>query len=407
MAVIPVLLYAYSIGPLPAKAAGTPPAISQGGVVNAWSFKDPIGDATWIAIFGSDLAPTSRTWRTDEIVGGKLPTGLDGVSVKVNNRDAYVFYISPGQVNVQTPADGAAGPVSVQITTPNGDSNVVMVEKQVTAPALFTWAGFAPGAERFVGTVAAQLRPDGTWDYIAPPGILPGFTTRAARPGETVLLFATGCGPTTPPWPAGQAANPPNPTLAGTVNSRIGGIPAQVAGGTGLLIFPGQCQFNVTVPSNAPDGNLPVVLDVGGVSTQTTQPEIHIPVQGLLQPGGVFTSIQIAYRLDPWLISGNYGGGFWASPTVLGPATQGGQTFALVTRADGLDAQGRRVAISPQWTPSDLSMVTVSPTQGDLVTITINRAGESTLAVAAQGISKLLTIRAVYQGGALVVEIAQ
>ncbi len=52
-------------------------------------------------------------------------------------------------------------------------------------------------------------------------------------------------------------------------------------------------------------------------------------------------------------------------------------------------------------------MVTVSPTQGDLVTITMNRAGESTLAVTAQGISKLLTIRAVHQGEALMVEIAQ
>ena len=27
--------------------------------------------------------------------------------------------------------------------------------------------------------------------------------------------------------------------------------------------------------------------------------------------------IQISYRLDPWLVSGNYGAGFWGSPAVL------------------------------------------------------------------------------------------
>ncbi len=222
-----------------------------------------------------------------------------------------------------------------------------MVEKRPTAPALFTWAGFAPGAERFVGTVAAQPKPDGTWDYIAPPGLLPGLTTRAARPGETVLMFATGCGPTTPPWPAGQIANSSNPTLAGTVNSRIGGIPAQVAGGTGLLIFPGQCQFDVTVPANAPDGSLPVVLEIGGVSTQTTQPEISIPVESPLPQAGVLASVQVAYRLDPWLIGGTYGGGFWASPPVFGPTTQGGSRLPCKPERTGLIPRGTESPSAP------------------------------------------------------------
>ncbi len=201
------------------------PTISQGGVVHAWSFKAPIGDATWIAILGSNLAPTTRTWRTDEIVGGRLPTSFDGVSVKVNNKDAFVYFISPGQVNAQTPDDAATGPVTVQVTTPDGTSNIMTVNRQVTAPALFTWAGLAQGAERFVGTVSSQLRPDGTLDYIAPPGLLPGLTTRPARPGETVLLFGTGCGPTIPSFPAGQVVNPPFPTLAGTVNIRSAASP--------------------------------------------------------------------------------------------------------------------------------------------------------------------------------------
>ncbi|MBI4463517.1 MAG: hypothetical protein HY647_02325 [Acidobacteria bacterium] len=382
---------------------GSAPIISQGGVVNAWSFKNLIGDATWISIFGSNLAPTTRQWRSDEIVDGNLPTSLDGVSVKVNNHDAYIYFISPGQINALTPKDGAAWPVPVQVTTPNGTSNIVMVEKKVTAPALFTWAGLAPEAERFVGAVAAQPKPDSTVDYIAPPGL--GLTTRAARPGETVLMFATGCEPTTPSWPAGQVVTQPFPTVDSPVSIRIGGIPAQVAGDTGFLVFAGGCQFNVTIPTAAPNGNLPVVLDIGGVSTQTTQPDINIPVQNPLQ--ATFTDIQVSYRLDPWLIGGSYGGGFWVSPPVLGPATQGGSTFTLETRAVGLNAQGQPIAISPMWIPDDPAMVTVSPNQGNLVTITVQRAGQSSLRVTSQGVSKELVIQGTYQGNALYVEIAQ
>src|SRR4029077_1815543 len=61
------------------------------GVVNDASFAagNPISPGTWIAIFGTGLAPAgdSRLWNTStEIVGGKLPYGLDGTSVTVNGK---------------------------------------------------------------------------------------------------------------------------------------------------------------------------------------------------------------------------------------------------------------------------------------------------------------------------------
>jgi uncharacterized protein (TIGR03437 family) len=399
-------IYAASHTLLP-QADGAPPAVSQGGVVDAWSFKSPIGDAAWVALFGSNLSPSSRTWRAAEVVEGKLPISLDGVSVKINNKDAYVYFISPGQINVQSPEDPATGLVPVQVKTPNGTSNIVTVNKQATAPALFTWAGRAPGSERFVGAVSAQLKPDGASDYIAPAGLLPGLTTRAARPGETLLLFATGCGPTVPRFPAGQVVNPPYPRLAGAAGIRAGGIPAQVTGDTGFLIFAGQCQFNVTIPTNAPDGNLPVALDIGGVSTATTQPEITIPVQSQTQGSSALANMQVAYRLDPWLFGGTYGGGVWASPPVLGPTNQGGGTFTLETRVQGLDSRGQPVAVSPRWIASDPAMVTVSPAEGSAVTITVKGAGRSVLRLVFDAVIKELVIKATYQGDALLVEIAQ
>jgi hypothetical protein len=66
-------------------------------------------------------------------------------------------------------------------------------------------------------------------DRKPPSGRRPGrrFPTRRARPGETVFLFATGCGPTSPVFPAGQVVTAPMPALGMPVQIRIGGVKAQ------------------------------------------------------------------------------------------------------------------------------------------------------------------------------------
>jgi hypothetical protein len=119
------------------------------------------------------------------------------------------------------------------------------------------------------------------------------------------------------------------------------------------------------------------------------------------------SEIQVFYRLDPWLVSGNYVGGLWASPPVLGPVTQGGLTFSLEAKAQGLDLSGQTVAVTPQWISSDPNTVMVSPGQGAQVTMVVLRAGQSTLTVSDQGISKQLAVKAALSGPSLVVEISQ
>jgi len=51
-----------------------------------------------------------------------------------------------------------------------------------------------------------DLRPEGgSFDYLAPAGAFgTGVSSRPAQPGETVALFGTGFGPTSPAPPAGQ-----------------------------------------------------------------------------------------------------------------------------------------------------------------------------------------------------------
>ena len=90
-------------------------------VVDAAGSQHGISPVVCIPIFGSNPAYTTcRAGKDSEILGGKLPTPLDGVSVTIDNRLAAVSYISPLQLNVQVPDDTATGPVPVAVTTPQG-----------------------------------------------------------------------------------------------------------------------------------------------------------------------------------------------------------------------------------------------------------------------------------------------
>jgi uncharacterized protein (TIGR03437 family) len=246
-------------------------AISQAGassapvvtsVVNGASFQPGIAAGAWISIFGTNLSTTTRTWRNDELVGGILPTQLDGVRVTVNGRMAAVYYISPTQLNVQVPSDEAVGPVQVQVTTPHGTATTT-AQMQAFAPSLFL---FDRENRRYV---AAQHASD--YGLVGKVGLYPASTP--AKPGEIVILYGTGFGPTNPPLPTGRVITEPA-RLANPVQVRIGGLPADVlwAG----LSAPGLYQFNVKIPEALPDGDHTVLVVVAGWPTQSN---VFITVQ--------------------------------------------------------------------------------------------------------------------------------
>ena len=124
---------------LTAGAAGTAPSIDAGGVVSSASFQPGIVPGSWLTIKGSNLSPVTDTWEK-AIVNGILPTSLDGVSVSVGGKPAYVYFISPGQINVQAP-DVGTGPVPVTVTTPSGTSAAATATVVAQDPAFFLWPG--------------------------------------------------------------------------------------------------------------------------------------------------------------------------------------------------------------------------------------------------------------------------
>ena len=93
-----------------------PPSITS--VTNAFGDSPVIAPNTWIKIQGSNLTPAgdTRIWDGSDFVNHQLPAQLDGVSVTVNGKNAYLYFISPTQIYVLTPPDALQGSVQIQVT---------------------------------------------------------------------------------------------------------------------------------------------------------------------------------------------------------------------------------------------------------------------------------------------------
>jgi uncharacterized protein (TIGR03437 family) len=233
---------------------GTQPTANITAVSNAGGFQPGVAPATWVSIFGTNLSTVTYTWQASDFVNGLLPTSLQGVSVTINGLPAYIDYLSPTQINVLAPDDATTGPVQVQVTAAQQASNSATVQQGQFAPAFFTIDN---------GAYVAALHADYT--LVGSANLLPGVTTQPAQPGETILLYGTGFGPTSPALPTAQLVATPA-VLANSVQVTIGGVAATVvyAG----LVESGLYQLNVTVPA-LPNGDAAVLATIGGVASQT------------------------------------------------------------------------------------------------------------------------------------------
>jgi uncharacterized protein (TIGR03437 family) len=144
-----------------------------------------------------------------------------------------------------------SGSVQVQITN-NGTTASYTAQAQGLSPSFFVFNG---------GPYVVATHSDGS--LLGPAGLYPGSTT-PAKPGEAVVLYANGFGPTSTPIVSGSIMQSgslsPQPVI------KIGGMTAtvQFAG----LISPGLFQFNVVVPTSLSDGDQPMTATISGTSAQ-------------------------------------------------------------------------------------------------------------------------------------------
>ena len=232
-----------------------------------------VAPGSWVEIYGSNLAPDTRSWVGADFTGDNAPTSLDGVEVLIGGQKAFIDYISvkPGQINAQLPSNiPTGGPLQLTVNNGTATSSPVNVTVNPVEPGLLAPSAFLIGGKQYV---VALLPDNGT--YILPDGAIPGVASRPAQPGDVLTLYGIGFGAVTPPIPAGQIATVSN-QLAQPVQILFGQTPAHVTFQGLTQNSVGLYQFDVVVPQ-VPDNLLtPLTFNLGGVAgTQT----LYIAVQ--------------------------------------------------------------------------------------------------------------------------------
>ena len=218
---------------------GGSPNLTIGGVSNGASFQVGAAPGMVLSVFGTNLSLSNQDANSIP-----LPLSLAGVSATINGVPAPLYFVSPGQLNIQVPYETPAGDALLAV---NNDGQVTTWVFSVS----FSYPGIFADADGNTVPYASGKR------------------------GQTLILFITGEGDVTPPLATGASPKAgtsvtklPAPVLKpqkltiGGVETTIDfiGVPPGLAGVT---------QINFTVPNNAPLGRQPVQVTIG---TQTSVP---------------------------------------------------------------------------------------------------------------------------------------
>jgi uncharacterized protein (TIGR03437 family) len=225
--------------------------------------------STWMEIYGSNLAATSRTWNSADFAGDSAPSVLEGTSVTIDGQAAFISYISPTQINCQTPSNVAAGQKAMVVTTAGVASPPYSVTVNATEPGLLAPSSFNIGGKQY----AVAFFPDGS--YVLPPGAVKGVSSSRAKPGDSIILYGVGFGPVIPATAGGQIARQAN-ALQNGLQVSLGGVPASVPYAGMALGYVGLYQFNIIVPNVAASDSVSLTFTLGGVSGSQT---LYVAVQ--------------------------------------------------------------------------------------------------------------------------------
>lgn len=223
---------------LPVSLALGPPALTK--VVNSASYAEGgVSPGEVVLLGGSNIGPGVLTGLTLD-ADGSVSSTLAGVRVTFNDVPAPLVYVSATQVAAVAPyeLDGAANAV-VRVSVGGRTSNALTVPVVASAPGIFTAnaSGTGPAASFLTGGV--------------------------------VSIYLTGEGQTTPAGVNGRVTStPPLPRLP--VTATIDGQPAEVLfAGEAPGIVSGVMQVNLRPAAGVRSGPVPVVVSVGGTTTQS------------------------------------------------------------------------------------------------------------------------------------------
>lgn len=211
-------------------------------------------------IYGTNLAYGTATLTAGDIRGGVLPImlGTCETTVLINYTPTALYYVSPTQINFLVPPNLLPGPASVYVGVDSVRGPMIQLTLALAAPGLFQLDVHNAVASRADGSVITPSSP--------------------AKPGDIVVLWATGLGPTNPSPEYFQLPTSAAPLVASAdlsilldgvaVNSKAIEYAGQAPGYAGLY------QINLRLPQST-RANPEIRLQIYGA---TSIPEIHLPV---------------------------------------------------------------------------------------------------------------------------------
>jgi uncharacterized protein (TIGR03437 family) len=212
------------------------PVLASGGVVPNATYRGALTAGSLASAFGTNLA-------SGVDIAGRipLPNTMGVTQVRVNGRIAPLLYTGENQINFQVPWE-----------TPTGTATLTVDVAGQSAQTSFPVTNINPGIYTSDGR---QLVPE-----------------RTASRSSIILAFVGGVGAVSPTVVTGDAPDFSLPVTGlpqpqGPVTATIAGIEARVFFSAIPYGLVGLMQVNLEVPPNAPLGEQPLVIRVGGIAS--------------------------------------------------------------------------------------------------------------------------------------------
>jgi uncharacterized protein (TIGR03437 family) len=237
------------------------PNYTAASIVNAADNQsDVLAPNTIGTIYGVNLAYSTAVLTPGDVRGGVLPIvlGASETSVYVGNFAADLYYVSPTQINFLVPPMLLPGPATVWVVIDSLHGPIIPLTLTPAAPGLFQLDPQNAVASRADGSVLTPSSP--------------------AKPGDIVILWATGLGATNPAAVYGQLPTAAAPLVAGAnLEVLLNGVAVDSGAIDYAGVAPGYAglyQINLTLPMST-GANPEIRLQMDG---QSSISGVHLPV---------------------------------------------------------------------------------------------------------------------------------
>ncbi|MBI1354935.1 MAG: hypothetical protein GC160_11360 [Acidobacteria bacterium] len=225
------------------------PVLNPGGAIHAANPAVSLSPGALGSLFGVFL---SSEWLTPGLSDGRLPTSAGGVELRLLRTDgsliapAPLVFLSPGQINFQTPYE-VAGETAVQLELVREGvaSNRISVSLADAAPGVFPINADAAAVTDLDGRLISPENP--------------------ASAGAVLTVYYSGGGVPQPPLASGQAA-PAEPLAVpmGPLRADVEGRSAEVLGAALSPGFVGLEQLSLRLPQGLSPGRAVLRITVAG-----------------------------------------------------------------------------------------------------------------------------------------------